>query len=337
MAKSNSRNDLFHSLPCNVTRSVVALRRRKGYHFYEQVFLATGGRPTQKEDLSGTMAGMAGGAALEKKGTNLLPSARLPRMPLLTIAGFDPSSGAGVTADLQTFWNHGLDGISAITALTVQSTAGVRAVEPLPADLLRRTLECLAEDHPPAGVKIGMLATAELVREVAAFLRRSAVPRERVVLDPVLRSTSGAELLDREGVDALRTDLLPQVGWMTPNLNELAALTGVAIPDRSGIPPLARKLAALASGVNVVVTGGHLDPPDDFLLTADGTEQWFPGRRVEAQGLHGTHGTGCAFSSALLSRLTLGDSPADAVAGAKACVVRRLAGETLHQSPGGRR
>lgn len=253
-----------------------------------------------------------------------------PQPVLLTIAGFDPSSGAGITADLQTFWNHGLYGMSAITSLTVQSARGVAAVEPVHGDLLRRTLDCLAADLRLAGVKIGMLATSEVVSEVAAFLERSDIDPTRVVLDPVLRSSSEVELLEASGVEKLRADLLPLVGWVTPNLDELAALTRQPVADRAAIHAQARLLQELAAtksgvrGLNIVVTGGHLDPPDDFLLTADGREAWFPGTRVRARGIHGEHGTGCAFSSALLCRLVLGDAPEDAVLAAKAFVVARL-------------
>jgi len=240
---------------------------------------------------------------------------------VLTVAGFDPSSGAGVAADLKVFWNHGLYGVSAITALTVQSTQGVGGVEPVSRRLLRQTLDCLADDLPLAGIKIGMLGSAEIVSELASFLGRGGVDRSHIVLDPVLRSSSGTELLSQEGVGRLRDDLLPQVGWVTPNLDELAALTGEGGVTREKVPSLACRLAAMAPGLNVVLTGGHLDPPDDFLLTAAGRTHWFPGRRVHTTS---THGTGCAFSSALLCRLVLGDAPADAVAEAKAWVTHAL-------------
>lgn len=263
-------------------------------------------------------------------------SAQAPGLPagvagpvLLTIAGFDPSSGAGIVADLQTFWNHGIEGVSAITALTAQSARGVTAVETVRSDLLRRTLDCLGADRRLAGVKIGMLGNGELVGVVAAFLREGSVPRDRVVLDPVLRSSSGTALLEPAAVEKLRKDLLPLVGWTTPNLDELAALTGRPVPERPAVSAQARLLQELAApasgpGLNVVVTGGHLDPPDDFLLTADGREAWFPGKRVQARGIHGEHGTGCVFSSALLCRLVLGDGPDDAVRAAKAFVRKRL-------------
>jgi hydroxymethylpyrimidine/phosphomethylpyrimidine kinase len=243
-----------------------------------------------------------------------------PRVAL-TVAGFDPSSGAGVTADLKVFSNHGVYGVAVIAALTVQSTRGVRRTEPLPGPLLRETLECLGDDMALDGVKIGMLGSADAVREVASFLTHAGVPRERVVLDPVLVSSSGAALLEPEGVHRLKKDLLPVVGWVTPNMDELRALTGSDAHLHSEIPAQATRLAALAPGLNVIVTGGHLAPPDDFLLTADGTATWFPGSRIDTTS---THGTGCVFSSALLCRLMAGDAAPEAVRGAKEFVRRAL-------------
>jgi hydroxymethylpyrimidine/phosphomethylpyrimidine kinase len=154
-----------------------------------------------------------------------------PMKTVLTIAGFDPSSGAGVTADLAVFAAHGLFGTSCITALTVQSTLGVQAVHPVDATILRATLKCLKEDLPPAGVKIGMLGTADAVAVVARFLEKLLAERPEtvVVLDPVLRSSSGRELLSAEGLNLMRERLLPLVNWCTPNLAELALLTAMPV------------------------------------------------------------------------------------------------------------
>ena len=239
------------------------------------------------------------------------------RPVVLTIAGFDPSSGAGITADLKVFAAHRLYGASAITALTVQSTLGVRRVAPVLPDLLRETLDCLSADLSFAGVKIGMLGTGEVAGVVAEFLEKSGIPAGRVVLDPVLRSSSGRDLLSEDGVRRLMSDLLPGVGWVTPNSEELAVLSEMPVPSREAVPEAARRLAERHPGLNVVVTGGHLDAPDDYLRTAEGETRWFAGERIETRA---THGTGCAFSSALLARLVLGDAPAEAVAAAKAYV-----------------
>lgn len=258
---------------------------------------------------------------------------QLAREPLaLTIAGLDPTGGAGATRDLQVMAAHGVFGVTALTALTVQSTQGVQRVDPVDPGLMRDTLKCLGDAFGVspsgiAGVKIGMLATAALVGVVADWLREK-VPRERVVLDPVIRSSSGAELLEPDGVRRMVEELLPLVGWATPNLAEAGALLGEAAPVREAVPGVAFRIQKLAPGLNVVVTGGHLESPDDFLRTDAGEEQWFPGRWVEAKGRHGTHGTGCAFSTALLCGLLREGSPAEAVASAKAFVLRELTGQS---------
>ncbi|MGA8529256.1 MAG: hydroxymethylpyrimidine/phosphomethylpyrimidine kinase [Acidobacteriaceae bacterium] len=255
---------------------------------------------------------------------------QLARVPLaLTIAGLDPTGGAGSTRDLQVMAAHGVFGVTALTALTVQSTQGVCRIDPVDPGLLGDTLKCLGDAFGVSasgitGVKIGMLGTAAAVGVVADWLRGSGIPRERVVLDPVIRASSGAQLLEPSGVRRLLEDLLPLVGWVTPNLDEAGALVEKEAPGREAVPEVARQIAALAPGLTVVVTGGHLDPPEDFLRTAAGEERWFPGRRVEPRGRHGSHGTGCAFSTALLCRLMAGESPSAAVQGAKAFVVQEL-------------
>ena len=240
---------------------------------------------------------------------------------VLSAAGFDPSAGAGILADLKVFTAHGLYGVSAITVITVQSTQGVVEVHSADPEIFGHTLECLFEDMPIAGVKIGMLGAAGIVAELTCFLRDAGIPRERIVLDPVLASSSGAALLDQEGIRLLREELLPLVGWVTPNTDELAALTGERISGREDVAEQAARLGHLARGLNVVVTGGHLDPPDDLLRTSAGEVVLFPGLRVDTTS---THGTGCVFSSALLCRLVAGDSAAEAVRGAKEFVTRAL-------------
>src|SRR5579862_2686761 len=238
----------------------------------------------------------------------------IERPAALTIAGFDPSSGAGITADLKTFASHGVYGVAAITALTVQSTQGVRRSQAISPGFLAETLDCLAGDIAISGVKIGMLATGDIVSSVAHFLSGAGIPRRRIVLDPVIRSSSGRSLLDANGLDRLREELVPLAGWVTPNIDELAELAGEEISGPDAIAAAARALVSAHPGLNIVVTGGHLDPPNDFLLTAEGVEQWFPGQRIETTA---THGTGCTFSSALLAQLISGASATEAVAGAK--------------------
>lgn len=251
-------------------------------------------------------------------------SAKTPPV-CLTIAGFDPSSGAGVTADLKTFAAHGVYGVAAITALTVQSTLGVRGVEAVRPSLLRETLEYLAEDVEIAGVKLGMLASAGLVEEAERFLRAHSRLRPCVVLDPVMRSSSGAALLDAEGMALVRERLLGAVGWVTPNLDELALLTGMAVTRREQVQQAADRLVEQAAaignaGLGIVVTGGHLERPEDFVLIS-GKGEWLVGERVQTRA---THGTGCAFSAAMLGGLVHGISGREAAAAAKHYVAQAM-------------
>ncbi len=240
----------------------------------------------------------------------------------LTIAGFDPSSGAGITADLAVFAAHNVFGIAAITALTVQSTTGVQRVESVHAELLTETLACLETDLPPAGIKIGMLAGPAQVAAVAAYLR-SLRTRERgpfVVLDPVLRSSSGKDLLSTEGLDCLQADLLPLVGIVTPNTEELSVLTGLPCGTQEEIEAATVALCDRYPGLSVLVTGGHRTRPDDVLLNG-GRFSVLPGERIETRA---THGTGCALSSALLCGLLRGNPYAQAACDAKAYVATAM-------------
>jgi hydroxymethylpyrimidine/phosphomethylpyrimidine kinase len=218
-----------------------------------------------------------------------------PSRILLTIAGHDPSSGAGITADLATFAAHGFFGTSAITALTAQSTLGVLAVKPVEAGDLRLILQHLASDLPPAGIKIGMLGAASIASTVAAFIASDAMaPRIPIVLDPVLRSSSGAELLPPGAVERLHSELLTWVGWVTPNWNELAILAET--PKISTLPEAEQAMHHLGRRhphLHIVATGGDQAHPTDLFRLPSGQVQAFPGDRIESRA---THGTGCACS-----------------------------------------
>ena len=248
----------------------------------------------------------------------------------LTIAGFDPSSGAGITADLKVFAAHRVYGLAAPTALTVQSTSGVRRVEAVQTTLFQEIIGCLEEDLQIDGIKIGMLANAGIVAAVASFLRSVLAHRPKifVVIDPVLRSSSGAALLSEDGLHGLRSELLPLVSCITPNLSELALLLGRPELGREEIPGAAAELQTLGAQT-VLVTGGHLDPPDDYLRTLDGHACWLSGERVHTRS---DHGTGCAFSSALLCGLLQGLPMEEAAAAAK----RYVAGALREAFPVGR-
>ena len=255
----------------------------------------------------------------------------LPPPVALTIAGYDPSSGAGITADLQVFAAHGIYGLSAITALTVQSTLGVATVATVSADLLRTTLKTLHDDLPAEGIKIGMLGGAAAASELVGFLQfqhKVSPPNQFIlsVLDPVLLSSSGFGLLAPEGLEILRSELLPMVDWITPNWAELAALTGLAVDSLATAEAAMDQLGALHPRLSIVATGGDQSRPTDLLRRPGGEVVCLEGERVETTS---THGTGCAFSSALLCRLMLGDEPVAAVLGAK-----RYVTEALRRAPG---
>jgi hydroxymethylpyrimidine/phosphomethylpyrimidine kinase len=236
---------------------------------------------------------------------------------VLSIAGFDPSSGAGVTADIKTIAAHGCYGVGCVTALTVQSTAGVRRVELVAAELVMQTLEELAADVEIAAVRIGMLGEAKVGQAVADFLEKRKL--ENVVLDPILRSSSGTDLLDSSGARLLRDRLIRIAAVVTPNVDEASALTGLAVTNPDQMRAAAHKLHEMGAGA-VVVTGGHLEKAIDLLsfTTRRGVEQEiFKSARLRSSS---THGTGCAFATSIACHLALGRGLPDAVLLAKAYV-----------------
>ena len=232
---------------------------------------------------------------------------------VLTIAGSDPSGGAGIQADLKTLSALGAYGTSVITALTAQNTCGVRGVHPVPADFIAAQLETLLEDVRIDAVKIGMVASLEVAEVIREALSRCR-PRW-VVLDPVMVAKSGDILVDDAGIRAVREVLVPLADLITPNLPEAAVLLDVPTPDdRDAMWALAPALRALGAGATLL-KGGHLggeECPD--LLITDEQALWVEGARVDTANLHGT---GCTLSSAIAARLARGDSLPQAVAGAK--------------------
>jgi hydroxymethylpyrimidine/phosphomethylpyrimidine kinase len=237
---------------------------------------------------------------------------------LLTIAGFDPSCGAGVAADLKTFAAHNCYGVAAVTALTVQSTQGVRALQATPAATLRGQLDALAEDSLIAGVKIGMLANRANASAVADFLDKYKYAH--VVLDPVSRPTAGsAELLDAPGLKFVRDELLKRASVITPNIPEAEFLTGMEVKDLNGMKAAGQRLLEMGARA-VIVTGGHLDRPIDVLC--EGSEiETFGSDHVRSPN---THGSGCTFSSAIAAQLACGQQLREAVILAKAYVTKAI-------------
>ena len=253
-----------------------------------------------------------------------------PAPPIvLSIAGFDPSCGAGIAADLKTFAAHNCYGIAAITALTIQSTQGVKAVHATPAATLRAQIEALLEDSPPAAVKIGMLGTRANAVVVSELLEKSPLPN--VVLDPVIDpSSGGTELMDAPGVKYLREELLKRVALVTPNVPEAELLLGMEIRDVAAMEAAARKLVERGARA-ALVKGGHLEKPVDVLF--DGIEAAkFEGEKVRSEN---THGSGCTLSAAIAAQLAHGKNLHEAVLLAKVYVTKAMVhGDATGKGPG---
>jgi len=240
---------------------------------------------------------------------------------ILTIAGFDPSSGAGVTADIKTIAAHGCYGVACITALTVQSTSGVRRLDPVDSGLVTETLAELASDVEITAVHIGMLGSGKVARAVADLLATHPLPN--VVLDPILKSSSGADLVDASGGRWLTEKLIPLATILTPNIDEASALTGLPVTDPEQMRAAARKLHEMGASA-VVITGGHLEKAIDLLsfTSSRGVQQeLFKSARLKSNS---THGTGCAFSTAVACHLAMGRGLPEAVLLAKAYVAAAI-------------
>jgi hydroxymethylpyrimidine/phosphomethylpyrimidine kinase len=230
----------------------------------------------------------------------------------LTIAGSDPSGGAGIQADLKTFHQFGVYGEAVITLLTVQNTIGVRRVECLAPDLVAQQIQAVLEDIPPDAIKLGALGNVAIIEAVAAALANSTAP---LVIDPVMVAKHGAPLMDTDAIASFKRLLLPLAFLITPNLPEALALTGEDDP----------KAAALALAQNgaraALIKGGHAvgNRSDDLLLYNDWTE--FPQERIETRH---THGTGCTLSAAITAELAKGTELTEAITRAKIFVTRAI-------------
>ncbi|MDX3977944.1 bifunctional hydroxymethylpyrimidine kinase/phosphomethylpyrimidine kinase [Shinella sp.] len=235
---------------------------------------------------------------------------------ILSIAGSDPSGGAGIQADLKTFAARGTYGMAVLTALTAQNTQGVSGVHLVPPTFVAAQIADVFSDVRVDAVKIGMIASAEIAEAVANSLSsRRGLP---IVLDPVMVAKGGASLLAREAVEALTRRLLPLATVLTPNLPEAAALLGEPeAVDRAGMEDQARRLLTLGPKA-VLLKGGHLPGTEspDVLATPDRLH-WFEGVRVLTRN---THGTGCSLSSAIAAELGKGRTLVDATAAAKSFI-----------------
>ncbi len=220
---------------------------------------------------------------------------------VLTIAGSDPIGGAGIQADIKTITSIGCHALTAVTALTAQNSKGVKAIQPVPVGFILRQIEAVMEDIIPDAVKLGMIFTASAIKGVAKAMKNYSVGC--LVVDPVLKSSTGDKLLQPEALSAMKERILPLARVVTPNLHEAEAFTGMRVRNLRQMEEACRAINAL--GPAVIVKGGHL-PGEPVDILFDGTKMvYFRGERIKT--LH-THGTGCVFSSALACFLAMGHS-----------------------------
>ncbi|MGE5567823.1 MAG: bifunctional hydroxymethylpyrimidine kinase/phosphomethylpyrimidine kinase [Rhodospirillales bacterium] len=240
----------------------------------------------------------------------------------LTIAGSDPSGGAGIQADLKTFHQFGVYGEAVITLLTVQNTTAVGQVECVPAALVAAQVRAVLADIRPGAAKTGALGNREVVEAVAALTAEFDFP---LVVDPVLISKHGMPLAADDAREAIAARLLPRAYLVTPNLGEAAALTGLEVCDAAGMRRAAERLAEMGAKA-VLIKGGHLEGSATDVLYADGTWYEFPAARIATAH---THGTGCTYSAAITAELARGTPLPAAVARAKAFIT-----EAIRTNPG---
>lgn len=246
------------------------------------------------------------------------PGSRMP--VVLVIAGSDSGGGAGIQADLKACAALGVWGATAITALTAQDTRGVHGVHAVPPAFVRAQVEAVAGDLEVAAVKVGMLANAAIVYEVAALLREGRF--ERVVVDPVMVAASGAPLLEEDAVAAVREELLPLATLATPNLPEAEVLLGRPLADEEGALVEAAGELSARCGAAVLLKAGHREHSADDILAQAGGSQLLRGERIPRGS---AHGTGCALASAIAAHLARGYPLVDACTAAKAHVRAAIA------------
>jgi hydroxymethylpyrimidine kinase/phosphomethylpyrimidine kinase len=248
------------------------------------------------------------------------------QMPVaLTIAGFDPSGGAGVVADVKTFTAFGCFATAAVTSLTFQNTTGVFGAAHQRAADVRAQVLPVVEDFRVAGVKTGMLPTREVISEVARLLRETHLREAGAVVDPVVRSTSGFDLIDDDALAALKSELLPHARLATPNIPEAERITGLLIETEDDMRRAARAMREMGARA-VLVKGGHLGAGDAIDLLDDAGEvQLFRAPRIQTDA---THGTGCTLAAAIAACLARGMNLPEAVGAAK-----RFVTEAIRRSP----
>jgi hydroxymethylpyrimidine/phosphomethylpyrimidine kinase len=235
----------------------------------------------------------------------------------LTIAGSDPSGGAGIQADLKTFHQFGVYGTSVLTLLTVQNTCRVSAVETLSAQFVLAQLDAVLEDLSPRAAKTGALGSREVIEAIAERAAQFAFP---LVVDPVMISKHGASLLDEDARSALVRRLLPHACLVTPNVQEAMALSGCEFQDLASLEEAAKAIAGLGPKA-VLIKGGHLETEAADLLYTEGHFHCFSSQRIQTRH---THGTGCTFSAAITAELAKGAGLHQAVSSAKQFITRAI-------------
>ena len=237
----------------------------------------------------------------------------------LTIAGSDSIGGAGIQADIKTMTMNGVYAMSAITAMTAQNTTGVSAILESTPDFLKQQIDAVFTDIYPDAVKIGMVASSELIRTIADRLRH--YDAKNIVVDPVMVATSGSSLMKTDAVQTLIEALLPIATVVTPNIPEAQVLSGMEIRSAADMQAAAKKIGD-SYGCAVLLKGGHSINDANDLLYAQGEFTWFEGTRIDNPN---THGTGCTLSSAIASNLAKGFSLPESVRNAKAYISGALA------------
>lgn len=237
---------------------------------------------------------------------------------VLTIAGSDCSGGAGIQADIKTMIMNGVYAMSVITALTAQNTTGVFGIQESPVEFVDQQMDCVFQDIFPDAVKIGMLSSPEIMHHVAAGLQKYEA--RHIVLDPVMVSTSGHRLMQKEAEETLQKELFPLAEVITPNIPEAEVLTGLKITDADSMELAARAISN-EFHISVLLKGGHRVEDANDLLYTDGKTQWLKGERIDNPN---THGTGCTLSSAIASNLAKGYDLTDSVIRAKSYLTDAL-------------
>jgi hydroxymethylpyrimidine/phosphomethylpyrimidine kinase len=240
----------------------------------------------------------------------------------LTIAGSDPSGGAGIQADLKTFHQFGVYGEAVITLLTVQNTVGVERVECMPVDLVTQQIQAVIRDIPPGAAKTGALGNREIIEAVAGLAADFRFP---LIVDPVMVSKHGAALLASDAIASLKSQLLPHASLVTPNLEEAALLADMEVRDVAAMRDAARKIARFGPKA-VLLKGGHLAGEAVDVLFSDGEWREFRVPRIETRH---THGTGCTYSAAITASLAAGCELGAAIEKAK-----RFITEAIRTNPG---